>query len=108
MTAITVISESEIKKVLPNFSEDYEQKYPDDFKKLLWNLGGNINSPYERQDNLMHRNRLNEVVVCTRWVLKERLDNDWITSGYASREAKLEASGSKMVRDLDPHKYHDL
>lgn len=108
MTAIVVISESEIQKVIPDFTADYENKYPEDFKKILWNLGGDINSPYEKQDNLIHRNQLNEVVICTRWVLKERLDSEWVNSKYSSREARLDASGSQLVRDLDPFKYERI
>lgn len=108
MVAIVVISQSEIKEVIPEFESHFEQTNEEDFKKLLWNLGLDTNRPYEKQTDLTHRNRLNKIVCCDRWVGSERIDNDWITSSYASREAKLEASGSKMVRDLDPHKYHDL
>ena len=66
------------------------------------------NKPIEKQEGLTHRNRLNEVVTCSRWVANERTDSEWIKTGYASREAKNLSSGSKLVRDLDPHKYHQL
>lgn len=108
MTAIVVVSSSEIQKVIPDFSVDYEQTYPEDFKKILWNIGLNTNSPYERQDDLTHRNRLNEVVTCSRWVGLERLDSDWVNSKYSSREARLDSSGSQLVRDLDPFKYERI
>lgn len=108
MTAITVISLSEISKAIPNITVQWIEENSQKFKEMLWELGGNIFKPYEKQEGLTHRNKFNNVVLCDRWVLCERLDKEWIESGYASREAKLEASGSKLVRDLDPYKYHKL
>lgn len=108
MTSIVVVSESELAKVIPNWSMVFVNNSFDKFKKILWDLGGDIYKPWEIQENLIHRNRLNEVVQCNRWVLCERLDKDWVDGGFASREAKNEASGSQMVKDLDPYKYHKL
>lgn len=108
MVAVVVVSASEIQKVVPDFNDSYESRYPEDFRKMLWNLGCDINKPIEKQEGLTHRNRLNEVVTCTRWIANERVDQEWVKSGHASREAKNESSGSKLVRDLDPHKYHQL
>jgi hypothetical protein len=64
-----------------------------------------IDKPVLRQDGLQHRNRLNEVVVCSRWVGEERLDEAWLYSGYASREAIDKASGSKILEDLYRSRY---
>lgn len=104
MIAVVIISESEISKVISNWHYQYPDNNPEDFKTLLWGLGINVNMPIERQDGFCHRNRFNEVVICTRWVGYERLDKDWIKSGYASREAKNEASNNKMLKDLLNHK----
>lgn len=108
MVAVVVVSASEIKKLVPDFHDDYELLCPEDFRKMLWNLGCDTNKPIEKQEGLTHRNRLNEVVTCSRWVANERTDSEWIKTGYASREAKNLSSGSSLVRDLDPHKYHEL
>lgn len=108
MTAVVVVSESELAKVIPNWETEASTENPDWFTSLLYGMGIDTSKPVERQDDLIHRNNFGKVVQCTRWVGVERLDKEWISSPYASREAKNEASGSKMVRDLDPHKYHDL
>jgi|APGre2960657404_1045060.scaffolds.fasta_scaffold00085_16 hypothetical protein len=108
MVAIAVVSLSELKKVHPEITSEYLKENKSKLLQYLWELGGDIQKPFECQENLLHRNRLNEVVQCDRWVLTERLDKEWIDSGYCSREAKNESSGSQMVKDLDPYKYHKL
>ena len=60
----------------------------------------NLHKGIERQENLQHRNRFNEVVICDRYVGNERTDKEWLNSGYASQEAKDKATGSKMLADL--------
>jgi hypothetical protein len=93
------ISESELVKVLPNYSSKMETENPTRFKLMLYNLGMDISQDYERQDAIQHRNRFNEIVVCSRWVGSERVDPQWIESGYASKAAKDKASGCKLLED---------
>lgn len=93
------ISESEIVKVLPDYDSKMETENPTKFKLMLFGLGADITQHYERQDGLQHRNRFGEVVVCSRWVLQERVDDKWIRSGYASKAAKDKASGCKLLED---------
>lgn len=99
IVALCIVSESEIVKVMPNYSSEFENDTLA-FNKFLYSLGMDIEKPVLRQDALQHRNRLNEVVVCSRWVGEERLDEAWLYSGYASREAVDKASGSKILEDL--------
>lgn len=99
IVALCIISESEIIKVMPNYNSDFENNEAS-FKTFLYSCGMDITRPYLRQDGLQHRNRLNEVVVCSRWVGEERLDEAWLYSGYASKEAIDKASGSKILEDL--------
>lgn len=108
MSAITVISESELAKVISNWTSDFPQKFPDTFKKILYDLGLDVNQPWETQEDMLHRNRFNNVVQCNRYVGLERLDDLWIRSGYASREARNNHSGSKLLRDLDRFKYETI
>jgi hypothetical protein len=110
MVATVVVSFSELFKALPDITQGWceEVENKSKLEKILWGLGLDIYKPWERQSGLIHRNRLNEVILCDRWVGVERLDRAWIESGYASREARNEASGSKLVQDLDPYKYHKL
>lgn len=98
IVALCIISESEIIKVLPNYSYLYEEEST--FPAFLYSLGMDVSKPYTRQDALQHRNRFNEIVVCSRWVGEERTDEQWINSGYASREAIDKASGSKILESL--------
>ena len=93
------ISESELVKVLPDYKSSMETDQPTKFKLMLHALGLDISQPYERQDGLQHRNRFNEVVVCSRWVGVERLDTAWIQSGYASKAAIDKASGCRLLED---------
>jgi hypothetical protein len=102
--ALCIISESEIVKVMPNYSSEFEDR-DEEFKDFLYSLGMNVDRPYQRQDGLQHRNRFNEVVVCSRWVGEERLDEAWIKNGYASRQAIDKASGSKLTEDIYRARY---
>ena len=104
IVALCIISESEITKVMPNYSAEFENEEIK-FKSFLYSLGMDINKPYQRQDGLQHRNRLNEIVVCSRWVGEERIDEAWIHSGYASKPAIDKASGSKLTEDLYRARY---
>lgn len=100
IVADIIISESEIAKVMPEYSYELEEKEPEKFKEIMYSLGMDVNQIYLRQDAIQHRNRFNEVVVCSRWVGRERIDNDWLTSGYASKQAIDKASGSKILESL--------
>lgn len=104
IVALCIISESEICKVLPDYSYELEQDQ-ERFLNLLHNLGMDVTKNYQRQDGLQHRNRFNEIVVCSRWIGQERTDPLWINSGYASKEAIDKASGSKILEDLYRSKY---
>lgn len=85
--AAAYVSESELKMLDKNYDSSWETNCPDKFNQLLWNLGLNVYQAYQRQDVIPHRNKLNKVVVCSRWVGNERYDQEWINSGYASQEA---------------------
>jgi hypothetical protein len=99
IAALRIISESEIVKVKPDYDASLETNNNTEFKLMMYHLGCDISRPYERQDAIQHRNHLGEIVVCSRWVFYERVDEQWINSGHASREAIDKASGSRMVED---------
>lgn len=100
IVAQVIISESELAKVIPNYTSEFEASDPYKFRSLLWSLGMDVDKGFQRQDYMQHRNRLNEVVLCSRWVGESRIDTEWIESGYASTEAKDKYSGSRMLEDL--------
>ena len=100
IVATVIISESELALGTPEYNSKYEEEHPGRFKQALYALGADLSLPYKRQDGLWHRNRLNQVVLCSRWIAQERQDKAWIKSGYASREAIDKYSGSKILEDL--------
>lgn len=100
IVAHVIISESEIVKVLPDYKANLEYDEPAKFKLMMYQLGADVSKPYERQDCIQHRNRFNEIVICSRWVFESRLDEEWINSGYASKEAKDKVSGSKLIEQI--------
>jgi hypothetical protein len=103
IVAMVIVSESELAKVIPDY--DYRLEKEQKFDEILYALGADVSKPYLRQDGLQHRNRFNEVVVCSRWLAYERQDSVWIESGYASKEAIDKATGSKILDDLYRSKY---
>jgi hypothetical protein len=98
MTVLRIISESEL-QLIQGWRYDAPEEHAEDFKQLLWNLGCNVHSGIELQSNT-HRNNLGNVVSCRRWVCFERSDKEWLESGYASRDALNEYSGSSLLVDL--------
>lgn len=99
IVAQVIVSESELARVIPEYSYELESD-TERFNQIMHDLGINISMPVLRQDGLQHRNRFNEVVVCSRWIGQERLDKEWLKSGYASKEAIDKAGGSKIVESL--------
>jgi hypothetical protein len=100
IVALSIVSESEIAMLFPEYDGSYKFDERPDFNKILFSLGVDTSQRVEVQDNLQHRNRLNQVVICRRYVGQERLDAEWLTSGYASREALDKASGSRLMEDV--------
>jgi hypothetical protein len=103
IVAMVIVSESELAKVIPDY--DYRLEQEQKFEEILYALGADVSKPYLRQDGLQHRNRFNEVVVCSRWLAYERQDSAWVESGYASKEAIDKAAGSKILDDLYRTRY---
>jgi len=76
-----------------------DSEQPTELEGVLYDLGLDVNQPYEVQFNT-HRNRFGNINSCTRFVGNERLDQEWIDSKYSSQEAKDKASGNSLVKDL--------
>lgn len=100
IAALCIVSVSELAKVKPEITYDWIDENRNEFMDMLYEVGMNTSQPIEKQENLQHRNRFNEVVVSDRYVGNERTDKEWINSGYASQEAKDKATGSKLLADL--------
>lgn len=98
IVAICVISMSEILKAK---EVDLDKLATSDnyFKEVLYSLGLDVSFPFDVK-LLQHRNKFNEVVTCDRICGMERTDDSWISSGYASNEAKDKARNNKLLNDL--------
>ena len=66
---------------------------------VLYGVGLNTELPYEVQ-MLTHRNRFGNVITCSRYVGNERLDDEWLKSGYASEEAIARKLDNKLLNDI--------
>lgn len=106
ITALCIVSASEIAYAVPDFNYDLIDKNPHKFLDILYEFGMDINQPYEIQENVMHRNRMHKIVQCDRYVGYERVDDAWINSGFASQEAKDKKSGNRLIQDLYKQRGH--
>lgn len=95
--AVMFVSESELLLADSNYEASWLNTNKDKLFEMLYTLGLDINRDLEYQDITQHRNRLNKVVTCGRYSGLERTDTEWINSGYASRAAKIAASGCKLL-----------
>lgn len=94
------VSQSEVAQAYPDYEYSWNETQVDKLNGILFDLGLDTKQHYEFQDVSLHRNRLNQVVTCHRWYGSERLDDDWIKSGYASQAAKDKVKNSRMIDDL--------
>ena len=90
-------SESEIAALYPAYSSNWDE---DQLKAALWELGLNSNLNYEFQEASQHRNRMNKVVTCGRYYGREREDESWLKSGFASQAVKDKLKNSRILDDL--------
>lgn len=100
IVALTYISMSELVKVKPDITSAWVNENYEEFLTMLYSLGLDTNIPFEIQGNIRHRNRFGEVVTCDRYVGNERLDRQWLCSGYASVEAADKSKNNHLLTDL--------
>lgn len=98
--ALSIVSSYDIAKVKKDFTYQFVKDNLEDFKDILYRFGMNVNSGFETQENVLHRTLAGDVVQGDRYVGSERTDKEWLESGFASREAKDRASGSKLLTDI--------
>lgn len=98
--ALCIISMSEIAKVIPDITYKWIDENETKFYRMLHELGMDTRLNIERQEQIMHRNRLGEIRECDRWVGQERIDKQWLASGYATQEAIDKASGNRLILDI--------
>lgn len=99
IAAISYISLSEIQTTAPWVTQEFIEENKEVFERMLYDLGMDVyNYPHEVQD-VTHRNRFGNIITCPRYVGNERIDQEWLESGYSSVAAKDKARGSKILTD---------
>jgi hypothetical protein len=98
--ALSIVSAMDVVEVMPHFTYKWAEENPKEFREILEQFGMDTRSGFETQTDVTHRTKLGRLVTCDRYVSNERIDKEWIQSGYASREAKDKSSGSKLLTDI--------
>lgn len=99
IAAVVHVSESEVIQVLPEYAASLETENKPKLEQVLFDLGLNVNQDYIRQDGIQHRNRLGQIVTCSRWYGSERNDVEWLNSGYASQAAVDRNKNNRLLDD---------
>lgn len=100
IAAVSYISLSEIQTVANWVTDEFVEENPDVIKKMLYDLGMDVfEYPFEVQE-VTHRNRFGNIITCKRFVGNERIDKEWVQSGYASYEAIAKSADNKILTDL--------
>lgn len=94
------ISQSEIAAIYPDYNYTWDTEQIDKLRGVLFDLGLDTSQYFELQEVSQHRNRLGKIVTCQRYYGSERLDLDWLKSGFASQSAKDKAKNSRLLDDL--------
>lgn len=103
IAAWKIISESEIVLAFSNYDVSWWDESNPKRKillKLFYQLGIDTDYPIKLQGVTRHRNQLNKVVTCRRYLGEERQDKEWLNSGYASKEAKDKARKSRITDEI--------
>lgn len=98
-SAYVVVSLSELRK-LPRWDETIIERDYKAFMKILFSLGLDVKRGVEVQEGLEHRNKLNEIVTCTRFVGFERTDKEWLQSGFASTDVLYAVSDAEVQKEM--------
>ena len=100
IAAISYISMSELAMVKPDITYDWIVENNHAFLDMLNGLGMDTTMPIERQQDVMHKNKLGKTVTCDRWVGNELTTKEWVNSGYASQAAIDKSKNNKILLDL--------
>lgn len=104
MRPVTVFTLLELQRIVPSFrkeavtSEDVKVK--EAVAKLFHRLGCDCTAGIEIQEDCISKNKFGELDVSPRFIVAERLDQDWLMSGYASTAAKQYTPDVGLVIDL--------
>lgn len=106
MRPITVYTLAELQALVPSITEEHITSENEEIKdrvfKLFWALGCDVTHGIEVQKGMITRNRLKQDDESTRFVVSERVDDEWVIGfkGYASNAAKEYTEDHTLVVDL--------
>lgn len=99
IAAVLHVSESEIILAYPNYRDGWDVDFPKKFNSVLHYMGLDSSQDFIKQEDITHRNRMSKIVKCHRWYGNERSDDEWLSSGCASRSALDKAKNNPIVDD---------
>jgi hypothetical protein len=104
MSPVTVFTLNELQRLVPSFRAEAVASENKAVQKaitdMFFRLGCNTEEGIEVQYDCVSKNKFGELDDSPRFIVAERLDNDWLMSGYASTAAKQYTSDTSLVVDL--------
>ena len=100
-----IMTEGEIQKILPSFKKEMllstKKEVQDILTKFFWDIGIDYKRGFEiEEQQVTTLNKFSELDSSARIYFKERVDGEWLASGYASELAKEVSSDPTLSRVL--------
>ena len=100
-----VLTEGEIQKILPSFKKEMllstKKEVQDILTNFFWKIGVDYKRGFEiEEQQVTTLNKFSELDDSARIYFKERVDGEWLASGYASELAKEVSSDPTLSRVL--------
>ena len=100
-----IMTEGEIQKILPSFKKEMllstKKEVQDILTKFFFQLGVDYKRGFEiEEQQVTTLNKFSELDDSARIYFKERVDGEWLASGYASELAKEVSSDPTLSRVL--------
>ena len=100
-----ILTEGEIQKILPSFKKEMllstKKEVQDILTNFFWQIGVDYKRGFEiEEQQVTTLNKFSELDDSARIYFKERVDAEWLASGYASELAKEVSSDPTLSRVL--------
>jgi hypothetical protein len=93
------LSEADLNK-LEFWTEDFPEKHPEEFKKILFSHGAETSQPIECIEDTHRMRTSNQLYTGKRWMFVERIDRSWLNSGAATMEAWMASADDSTREDM--------
>ena len=100
-----ILTEGEVQKILPSFKKEMllstKKEVQDILTNFFWQIGVDYKRGFEiEEQQVTTLNKFSELDDSARIYFKERVDGEWLASGYASELAKEVSSDPTLSRVL--------